>query len=106
MPDPYLYEDVPVLRNKLDIRDGKTLDLVEAEQSRQNMMLLYEKGFDDFTPAGLCRIHRILLDAVCDEPADYDAASLEESEPEQQSEKYKKYQREEYKPPPHYRRED
>ena len=82
MPDPYLYEDVPVLRNKLDIRDDKTLDLVEAEQSRQNMMLLYEKGFDDFTPAGLCQIHQILLDAVCDEPTDYDAASLEGSEQE------------------------
>lgn len=33
MPDIYLYNDVPVLRNKLDIKDEKTLDLVEAEQS-------------------------------------------------------------------------
>ena len=241
VPDPYLYEDAPVLRNKLDIRDDKTLDLVEAEQSRQSMMILYKKGFDDFSPAGLCEIHRflfknvyewagkyriiniekrerllagrsvwysndediprdldlvfqeigevqwaalsreqfvhaltryfpkiwqvhpfregntrtvvmlmtffvehygyymdqdlmaasagyvrdsfvmacldqfseyehlekILLDAVCDEPTDYDATSLEGSEQEpQQSEKYKKYQREEYKPQPHYRRED
>ena len=57
MLDIYLYDDVPVLRNKLDIRDEKTLDMVEAEQSRQNMMLLYEQGFDDFTPEGLCRIH-------------------------------------------------
>ena len=40
MPDVYLYEDAPVLRNKLDLRDEKTLDLIEAEQSRQNMMLL------------------------------------------------------------------
>lgn len=48
MSDLYLYEDVPVLKNKLDIRDEKTLDLVEAEQSRSNMMLLYEQGFDNF----------------------------------------------------------
>ena len=43
--DIYLYEDVPVLKNKLGIKDEKTLDLVEAEQSRANMMLLYEHGF-------------------------------------------------------------
>ena len=45
MSDPYLYPDVPVLRNKLEIRDAKTLDLIEAEQSRASMMLLYERGF-------------------------------------------------------------
>ncbi len=43
VPDLYLYEDAPVLRNKLDIRDEKTLDLVEAEQSRQSMMILYKR---------------------------------------------------------------
>ena len=48
--DPYCYEDTPVLRNTLDIRDEKTLYLIEAEQSRANMMLLYEQGFHDFTP--------------------------------------------------------
>lgn len=64
VPDPYLYEDAPVLRNKLDIRDEKTLDLVEAEQSRQSMMILYKKGFDNFSPAGLCEIHRFLFKNV------------------------------------------
>jgi cell filamentation protein len=61
VPDIYLYEDTPVLRNKLDIRDEKILDMIEAEQSRQNMMLLYEQGFSDFSPEGLCRIHKTLL---------------------------------------------
>lgn len=61
MADPYLYEDVPVLKNKLEIKDGKTLDLVEAEQSRMNMMLLYEEGFEDFSPSGLQHIHRYLF---------------------------------------------
>ena len=44
MRDPYLYPDVPVLKNKLGIKTEKTLDLIEAEQSRTNMMLLYEAG--------------------------------------------------------------
>lgn len=64
MSDSYLYEDVPVLRNKLDIRDERTLDLIEAEQSRANMMLLYERGFEDFSPNGLCEIHRFLFEDV------------------------------------------
>ena len=61
MVDPYCYEDTPVLRNTLDIRDEKTLYLIEAEQSRANMMLLYEQGFHDFTPEGLRNIHRFLF---------------------------------------------
>lgn len=61
MPDCYLYDDIPVLKNKLDIKDSATLDLVEAEQSRASMMILYEQGFHDFSPKGLCEIHRFLL---------------------------------------------
>ncbi len=71
MPDIYLYDDVPVLRNKLDIKDDKILDLVEAEQSRNNMMLLYEQGFVDFTPAGLCAIHQYLFGDIYDWAGQY-----------------------------------
>ncbi len=31
MRDPYLYDDIPVLKNKLDIRDQKLLDQAEAD---------------------------------------------------------------------------
>ena len=61
MSDPYLYEDVPVLKNELGIKNEKTLDRIEAEQSRANMMLLYEQGFQDFSPDGLREIHRTLF---------------------------------------------
>ncbi len=64
MPDPYLYDDAPVLKNKLGIKDGKVLDMIEAEQSRQNMAILYKRGFDDFSPAGLREIHRFLFGRV------------------------------------------
>lgn len=80
MPDIYLYDDVPVLRNKLDIRDEKTLDLVEAEQSRTNMMLLYEKGFEDFSPAGLCEIHRTLFGDIYEWAGQYRVINIEKRE--------------------------
>lgn len=80
MADLYLYEDVPVLRNKLGIQDEKTLDSVEAELSRANMMLLYEQGFDDFSPAGLCAIHRFLFGDVYDWAGEYRKINIEKRE--------------------------
>lgn len=80
MSDIYLYDDIPVLRNKLDIKDEKTLDLVEAEQSRTNMMLLYEKGFEDFSPAGLCEIHRALFGDIYEWAGQYRVINIEKRE--------------------------
>ena len=80
MPDLYLYEDAPVLRNKLEIRDEKTLDLIEAEQSRQNMMLLYEAGFHDFSPKGLCEIHKVLFGDIYDWAGKYRVINIEKRE--------------------------
>lgn len=61
MADIYLYDDVPVLKNKLDIRDADLLDTVEAGMSRSSMMLLYESGFHDFSPKRLYAIRKRLL---------------------------------------------
>ena len=80
MPDLYLYDDVPVLKNKLDIKDDKTLDLVEAEQSRLNMMLLYERCFDDFSPDGLREIHRVLFGDIYDWAGEYRIINIEKRE--------------------------
>lgn len=77
MSDPYLYDDVPVLKNKLAIKDDRILDLVEAEQSRANMMLLYEQGFDDFSPDGLCSIHRFLFGDIYDWAGKYRIINIE-----------------------------
>lgn len=80
MSDPYLYDDIPVLKNKLDIKEDKLLDLVEAEQSRANMMLLYEQGFDDFSPQGLCYIHRFLFGDIYDWAGKYRIINIKKRE--------------------------
>ena len=66
MTNSYLYDDVPVLKNKLGIKDKNTLDLIEAEQSRVNMMLLYEQGFHNFASEGLQSIHHSLFGDIYD----------------------------------------
>ena len=80
MPDPYLYPDVPVLRNKLEIKTEKTLDLVEAEQSRANMMLFYDQDFTDFTPAGLQQIHKFLFGDIYDWAGNYRIINIQKAE--------------------------
>ena len=80
MADPYLYDDVPVLRNALSIKDEKTLDLIEAEQSRANMMLLYEQGFHDFSPEGLQSIHHFLFGDLYDWAGKFRIINIEKRE--------------------------
>lgn len=80
MADIYLYTDVPVLKNKLDIKDEKTLDLIEAEQSRANMMLLYEQGIDEFSAASLCDIHRFLFGDIYEWAGQYRRINIEKRE--------------------------
>ena len=80
MPDPYLYENSAILRNKLNIMDEKVLDMVEAEQSSANMMILYNQGFFDFTPEGLCGIHKFVFDDVYDWAGKYRIINIEKRE--------------------------
>lgn len=80
MPDPYLYPDVPVLRNKLEIKTEKTLDLVEAEQSRANMMLFYDRDFTELTPAGLQQIHKFLFGDIYDWAGNYRIINVQKAE--------------------------
>lgn len=80
MHDPYLYPDVPVLRNKLEIKATKTLDLIEAEQSRTYMMLLYERGLKEFTPESLREIHRFLFRDIYDWAGEYRIINIQKSE--------------------------
>ena len=42
-PDPYLYEDVPVLKNLLGIRSKTELKLVERNHSRIMLGKLFSK---------------------------------------------------------------
>ena len=80
MSDPYLYEDVHVLKNKLGIKNEQTLDRIEAEQSRANMMLLYEQGFQDFSPNGLREIHRTLFGDIYEWAGQYRIINIEKRE--------------------------
>ena len=56
--DIYLFEDCKVLKNKLGIKDEAQLDKAESEFASISMMELMESGFFDFSPSGVCKIHK------------------------------------------------
>ncbi len=108
MADLYLYEDVPVLRNKLGIKDEKALNLVwRVHPFREGntrtvvmMMTMFVEHYGYY-------MDQELMDAVCEEPIQYDEDEIVSSPQEKPcSEKYRKYQKEPYVPEPHYQRED
>ncbi|MCL2365280.1 MAG: Fic family protein [Defluviitaleaceae bacterium] len=64
MHDPYLYDDCPVLKNKLGIKDAETLDRAEVEFSCNAIHDLLTNPINgDFNFNHLCRFHeRIFCD--------------------------------------------
>ncbi len=80
MKDLYLIENSPVLKNRLGITDEKELDLAEAELSRANMMLLYEKGFNDFSSGGFCFVHKFLFGDVYEWAGEYRKINIQKRE--------------------------
>lgn len=80
MNDLYLIENSSVLKNRLGITTEEDLDLAEAELSRVNMMLLYETGFDDFSPSGLCFIHRFLFGDIYEWAGQYRKINIQKRE--------------------------
>ncbi len=80
MKDLYLQENSSVLVNLLGITDEKVLDTAEAELSRANMMLLYERGFPDFPPNGFCSIHKELFSDVYEWAGQYRKINIQKRE--------------------------
>lgn len=53
---------------------------MEAEQSRAKMMVLYKRGFQNFSPAGLCEIHKFLFGGVYSWAGQYRIINIEKRE--------------------------
>lgn len=59
--DPYLYEDVPVLRNLPGIKDSEALKQVEGDLTRMSMAIVYARENEKFNTETLCDIHRTIF---------------------------------------------
>ena len=59
--DPYLYDDVPVLKNLPGIKNSEELKRVEGDLTRMSMAIAYAKEYEKFNMQTLCDIHRTIF---------------------------------------------
>lgn len=64
--DPYLYEDVPVLKNIPGVKDADELKRIEGDLTGMTMGIVYAQGYRRFNTATLCEIHRIIFGDLYD----------------------------------------
>ena len=64
MRDPYLYDDMDVLRNLGSIRDAEELRRAEGDVTRHTMAMVYAHHFNRFNTETLREIHRIIFDSL------------------------------------------
>lgn len=66
MRDPYLYDDVDVLKNRANIKDSDTLRKAEADITNLAMSAIYERDYHKFNIDTLCDIHRSIFGQIFD----------------------------------------
>ena len=66
MRDPYLYDDVDVLRNLGNIRDAEELRRAEGDITKHTMAMVYAQHFAKFNRETLCEIHCIIFGDLFD----------------------------------------
>ncbi|MCL2046460.1 MAG: Fic family protein [Oscillospiraceae bacterium] len=76
MRDPYLYDDVDVLRNLGNIRNAEELRQAECDVTRHTMALVYAHHFNKFNTNTLCEIHRIIFDSLYEWAGEFRTISL------------------------------
>lgn len=66
MRDPYLYDDVEVLKNLADIKDAELLRTAEADITGLAMAAVYNLKYDKFNTETLCDIHKNIFGQIYD----------------------------------------
>jgi len=74
--DPYLYDDVDVLRNLGNIRDADELRRAEGDVTRHTMAMVYAHRFNKFNTEALREIHRIIFDNLFEWAGEFRAISV------------------------------
>ena len=64
MKDPYLYDDVDVLRNLGNIKNADELKSAEGDITKFTLPIVYTQKFSKFNTDTICEIHRIIFDSL------------------------------------------
>lgn len=80
MRDPYLYDDVDVLKNLAGIKDSDILHKAEADITNLAMTAIYNIGFDRFDTATLQEIHRMIFGQIYDWAGEFRTIQMTKAE--------------------------
>ena len=80
MRDPYLYEDVDILRNLADIKDRECLRRAEADITNLAMACIYNRKYDKFNSDTLRDIHRSIFGQIYEWAGEYRIIHMRKSE--------------------------
>jgi len=78
--DPYLFEDVPVLRNIPGIKDSDELKRFEGDITRITMAIAYAQEHHRFDTAALCQIHRTIFGSIYDWAGEFRTINMVKAE--------------------------
>lgn len=71
MRDPYLFDDVNVLKNRAEIKDSELLRKAEADITNLGITSIYEYEYEKFNTETLCDIHRNIFGQIYDWAGDF-----------------------------------
>ncbi len=63
---PYLYDDVPVLKNIPGVKDSEELKRIEGDITRMTMGIAYAQEYSKFNTETLCHLHRTIFGSIYD----------------------------------------
>ena len=64
MKDPYLYDDINILKNLGNIKDADELRNAEGDITKFTLSAVYAQKFTKFNTNTICEIHRIIFDSL------------------------------------------
>ncbi|MBQ7344371.1 MAG: Fic family protein [Clostridia bacterium] len=71
MRDPYLFDDIDVLKNRANIRDNALLHTAEADITNLAMTAIYERKYDKFNVETIIDIHRTIFGQIYEWAGEY-----------------------------------
>lgn len=80
MKDPYLYDDIAVLKNKGNIKDTEKLREAEANVTKYSMTVIYEQNFKKFNTSTISLINQIIFGDLFEWAGDFRTIQISKAE--------------------------
>lgn len=78
--DPYLYDDVPVLKNIPGVKTSEELKRIEGDLTRMTMGIVYAREYDKFNTETLQDIHRTIFSGIYEWAGEFRTINMRKAE--------------------------